>query len=279
MAIMDEKSAFDVVQHTILLDMLLDRNIDPRLWLIVKDMYSVLTSRIKWAGGLSESYNICQGVRQGDILSTHLYKIFVEDLLLELEENSLGFQLGNIFIGTLTCADDVAFIENDKDNLQVMLNVIERYADQHHYQIHPTKTKIIEYTNTQTNNHKWYLNERELESPNDATYLGITRTVKNECGKNVEERIKTARCTSYSLMGSGMHGTNGIDPCTSYQIYTAYVLPRLLYGLELLPLKRKHVDQLEKFHRQSIRYMQSLPQRTSVSAVYLLIGALPVEAE
>ena len=39
--------------------------------------------------------------------STHLYKIFVQDLLLELEENSLGYHLGNVYIGTPTCADDV----------------------------------------------------------------------------------------------------------------------------------------------------------------------------
>ena len=60
-----------------------------------------------------------------------------------------------------------------------------------------------------------------------------------------------------------------------------YVLPRLLYGLEILPLTRTQINLLEGFHRKSIRYsyMQSLPQRTAVSAVYLLISAYPIEAE
>ena len=136
-----QKSAFDVVQHKILLDKLIGQSIHPTLWLIIKYLYSDLT---KWAGELSESFDIFQGVRQEGILSTHLYKIFVQDLLLELESKCLGFQFGDffIYIGTPTCADDIALIESNKDNLQIMINVIRRYAKQHHYRIHPMKTKL-----------------------------------------------------------------------------------------------------------------------------------------
>jgi hypothetical protein len=47
-----------------------------------------------------------------------------QDLLLEMEENSLGYHLGNVYIGTPTCANGVAFIERDSNNLQIMINVI-----------------------------------------------------------------------------------------------------------------------------------------------------------
>ena len=96
---------------------IIDQSIHPTLWLIIKDLYSGLTSKVKWADDLSESFDILQGVRQGGFLSTHLYKIFVQDLLLELESKCLGFQLGDIYIGTPTCADDIALIESNKDNL------------------------------------------------------------------------------------------------------------------------------------------------------------------
>ena len=108
--ILDVQSAFDLVQHKILLNKLIDQSIHPTLWLIIKDLYSGLTSKVKWAGELSESFAILQSVRQGGILSTHLYKIFLQDLLLELESQCLGFQLGDIYIGTPTCADDIAFM-------------------------------------------------------------------------------------------------------------------------------------------------------------------------
>ena len=97
--------------------------------------------------------------------------------------------------------------------------------------------------------------------------------------KIILDRFKVARRTKYALMGSGVHGTNGLDPKTSYQIYNTYVLPRLLYGLEVLPLKTTHIHKLEDFHRKTIRFLQSLPQRTSIAAIYLLLGALPLQAE
>ena len=57
------------------------------------------------------------------------------------------------------------------------------------------------------------------------------------------------------------------------------MLPRLLYGLEILPLSKIHILGLEKFHKNSLRIIQSLPERTATSAVYLLLGALPIENE
>lgn len=80
-------------------------------------------------------------------------------------------------------------------------------------------------------------------------------------------------------MNVGVHGSNGINPQTSYKIYQCYVLPRLLYGLEILPMNNNQLQTLKKFHIKNLRNFQSLPTRTALSAVYLLIGALPIEGE
>ena len=111
------------------------------------------------------------------------------------------------------------------------------------------------------------------------THLGLERSDKQESEINIEERIKTSRRTKYSLMSSGLHGTNGIDPTTSYNIYKLYVLPRLLYGLEILALKTRDIEKLDRFHKDTLRQFQSLPKRAAISSVYLLLGALPIEAE
>ena len=70
---------------------------------------------------------------------------------------------------------------------------------------------------------------------------------------------------------------------TSYIICKAYILPHLLhvhvYDHEVLKLTKGQLDQLSKYHIQTLRNIQLLPQRTSTSAVLLLLGALPLEAE
>ena len=71
---LESRKAFDVVNHTIMLDKLYETGIQPALWSIVKDLYSGLTSKVKWLGELTDHFDILQGVRQGGILSPFLLR-------------------------------------------------------------------------------------------------------------------------------------------------------------------------------------------------------------
>ena len=53
----------------------------------------------------------------------------------------------------------------------------------------------------------------------------------------------------------------------------------MLYGLEVLHLTKTQLNQLERYHLCTLRQIQFLPQRTASSAVYMLLGGLPIEAE
>jgi hypothetical protein len=76
----------------------------------------------------------------------------------------------------------------------------------------------------------------------ETSHLGLTRSSSDENKINLEERIALARRTLYSLIKTGVHGTNGLNPRTSCKIYQVYVIPRLLYGLETLNLKNKDIQ-------------------------------------
>jgi hypothetical protein len=65
-----------LVMMLLLMDKLFDQAIPLALWSIIDDMYSGLTTRVKWKGESSNTYPVLQGVRQIGILSTHLYNIF-----------------------------------------------------------------------------------------------------------------------------------------------------------------------------------------------------------
>ena len=44
----------------------------------------------------------------------------------------------------------------------------------------------------------------------------------------------------HSLMGAGLHGENGLDPDTSFHLLQTYVVPVLVYGLEVVLLNGIH---------------------------------------
>ena len=108
-------------------------------------------------------------------------------------------------------------------------------------------------------------------------HMGILRSKTTE-DSAVKENVSKARHTFYSLMPSGLHGENGLDPDTSIYLMQTYVMPVLVYGLEVVLPKQKHLDTLERFNRKFLKLILSLPVNVADPAVYILTGTLPVEA-
>ena len=77
-----------------------------------------------------------------------------------------------------------------------------------------------------------YMYSDSIKDSTSATHLGITRNINGK--PNIEEKIKLGRKTAYSLMGAGFHGGGGLKPSQNGFIWSTFVVPRLLYGLEAL---------------------------------------------
>ena len=122
----------------------------------------------------------------------------------------------------------------------------------------------------------WTLGESSMNVKESSEHLGL---IRGESQVNVSSRISLARRTLYSLMKTGMHGSNGLNPKVSFKLYQCYVMPRLLFGLESIFILKKHLKLLCDFHLDTLRKLQALPSRTANAAVLLLLGALPLEAE
>ena len=82
--------AFDVVWQDSLLRKLYKTGIHGSLWLSLSNRYSGAVSVVKWQGKMSPPFEIKHGVRQGGILSTMHYKLFINDLLLLLQRLGVG---------------------------------------------------------------------------------------------------------------------------------------------------------------------------------------------
>jgi hypothetical protein len=77
-----------------------------------------MSSQVKWNEFTSKNFNIKQGVRQGGVLSTHLYKSYINDLPLELEKRGLGLTIGLEYCGSPLCADDIVLMSTDDEEIQ-----------------------------------------------------------------------------------------------------------------------------------------------------------------
>ena len=271
-AALDVQKAFDVVDHDSLLRKLYLDGISGDDWLLLKDLYSNMSAKVKWDGLFSSTVVIRQGVRQGGILSAPHYKRYNNSFLIDVEERFSGKLIGTVKIPHVTVADDMCFITEDKAELQPMMSAAELQANREHYNIHPTKTVILNYGAQPQPEVSLY--GTPVTTEDHTVHLGVHRSTK--CIPNTDEKINLGRRTAYSLMGAGFHGKSGLKQSIKASMWMKYVVPRITYGMEVLSLRRKDIDQLEAFQRRTMKQLQGLPNKTSDTAALALMGTLPI---
>jgi hypothetical protein len=137
-----------------------------------------------------------------------------------------------------------------------------------------SKSDVLRY-NTPDVGIQWELCDTNIDDAQSTTHLGI---IRNNSGKlGLDKMLKTGRQTLYSLFGAGLHGRNGLYPQISKHIWSTYVVPRFLYGLEIQHLTDQQLNQLSQFQTKSLKQLQWLPERCSTAAVYLLLESATIE--
>ncbi|CAC5401005.1 unnamed protein product [Mytilus coruscus] len=201
------------------------------------------------------------------------------------ETTGAGYKIGNISVNSTACADDIALISQDSIQAQILINMAYDYAYMEGYVLQPTKSVVLNISHKQrkqeSNNQTFKMGPNDMPSIEKATHLGIIRTtsLKGNMIANVDENIKKARRSAYSLLGGGFHGHNGLDVETMVHLYKIYISPVLLYGLELILPTTSSLTLLENFQKKLLKQILSLPTCVADITVNILTGILPIEAQ
>ncbi len=276
-ASLDARKAFDVVDHHKLKSKCYDLDCTKQIWTALDNIYSEGQEVIRWAGEDSRPYFTQQGVKQGGSASAQLYKIYTTELLDSLRRSRLGTFIGTTYVGSPTCADDMILLANDPFELQAMIDICKGYSVTHKYELHPQKSVVTHMTGSKPTDDIWRMGEDQMPTVEQFTHLGL-EWKSGQPTPDIHAHINSARRTAYALMGIGLHGNDGMDPPTSMRTIRLYIEPRLLYGLEATVLTKTQINMLDSYHRSLLRQIQGLPESTATEAIYILIGALPIEA-
>jgi exonuclease III len=273
---LDAEKAFDRVNIATMLSKLAMTNIPMDTWAAVQSLYNNPKEFVATHGFMSRTFSILQGVRQGAVMSTDLYKLYLHNLLSSLDDQDKGFAIGDITISAPTCADDVLLLASNELDMQELLDQVAEYARDHQYSLNPTKTTLT-YYNTKPSG-PLYLGSEVIKETTSYVHLGIERTTTGHA-KLMNGRVLVAQRTVYALIPSGMYGQDGLSPVIMRKLLSAYVIPRMMHGLETLILTQGDVDKLERGYKNILRNLMSLRKNIASSAVYLMMGQLPIEAE
>ena len=121
-AFLDCSKGFNKVNHHGIFMKLILRGVPLCILDILIYWYLNLTSVVKWNGCFSFSFTVQSGVRQGGVLSPHIFAIYVDDLISALQKLNVGCHIIDIFLACIVYADDICLLAPCRSSLQLLLD-------------------------------------------------------------------------------------------------------------------------------------------------------------
>ena len=167
----DAEKAFDKIQHPFMIKTLQKAGIEGTYLNIIKAIYDKPTANIVLNGEKLKAFPLKSGTRQGCPLSPLLE---VLGTAIRAEKEIKGIQIGKEEVKLSLFADDmILYIENPKDSLRKLLELINEYSKVAGYKINKQKSFAFLCTNNEKS-------EREIKETIPFTiatkrikYLGI----------------------------------------------------------------------------------------------------------
>ena len=140
---LDATKAFDRVEYSKLFRQLISRGLPPIIIRLLLNMYVGHVTRVEWNGIRSHSFSVCNGVKQGGIVSPVLFCLYIDGLLQSLADLGVGCTIGEVFVGVLAYADDIVLLAPTPNAMRMMLDTCDSYAKEFNIVLNANKSKCL----------------------------------------------------------------------------------------------------------------------------------------
>ena len=274
----DFSKAFDTVIHKYLWHRLINIGVHGKVLKVLQSMYSSLESCVRTPGGLTNFFNCCMGTRQGCMISPLLFILFINKLVVDLEEKGgqgifISEECQNLLV--LLFADDVLDLADTVGRLQRQISILEEYCDQSCMKINLTKTKIMVFRNGGflRKNEKWFFKHEKIECVSYYKYLGLI--ISSRLSWSVATKTLASQAQKVIAMLQCFQYKYGKLPLSSiFHIFDRMIAPILLYGSEIWGYS--YVDVIEKVHIRFCKHWLGIPKGSSDVAALGECGRYPL---
>ena len=172
----DFKKAFDRVSHAALWATMKKYNISTNLIQFTKNLYKKATSAVLFNSSIGDWFRTTDGVRQGRLLSSTLFNIFLERILTDaLEDHEGTVSIGGRTITNLRFADDIDGLTGEEEELANLVERLDKASTAYGMAISAEMTKLMT-NNTSGINTEIKVNGQKLETVTSFKYLSSVIT-------------------------------------------------------------------------------------------------------
>ena len=144
---LDISKAFDSVNHKLLIEKLIDSGVPVMIVNIIKFWYSNQIVKVRYENACSKEWKLCNGVRQGGVLSGIFFNIYIDSLIRNIESTYVGCRLGSLMANVLAYADDITLLAPSCTGLQMLINKAKEEAQKIDLVFNEKKSKCMVFGN------------------------------------------------------------------------------------------------------------------------------------
>lgn len=284
----DYEKAFDTVWQKGLLFKLSKNGVKGKFYELIRTMHENIHSCVQVDQNTqTEMFHCNKGIMQGDSLSPVLFTTFMNDVPEYLKQNHcLGLSFYERTINCLMFADDLIIMSPTAEGLQKSMNTICSHARKWKLKINLKKSNVMIFraNGHYIPNHKFSLNNTNIEIVDKQTYLGLVftpsgkfsyaRTVLSNKAKKTVGHIRSllSNCTTIPIS-------------LLLKLFDSLVKPVLLYGCEIwgpeLLLYKTEFDRsaIEQTHLRFCKQILNIPFYSSNMKCRAELGRVPLSID
>ena len=282
----DFKKAYDSIWRNGLLHKLEKLGITGKILKVIKSMYSSPNVSLIYGDKITTSFPTNVGLKQGDILSTIFFNLYIDDLpqILNSElpsrEHADIPMLNDTLINCLLFADDLALLSLSQVGLQNKINILEKYCQEWGLEINIKKTKVMIFNKQGAvmKKFKFYFSNQDVEVTKQYTYLGFTFVPSGKKQTGIENLINKGRKAWFSIQKMLQKSKEkGVD--TYLKLFDSIVKPIITYACECWgdSLKKDvFANKIESFHTRICKQILGVSKFVNNMKVLTELGRTPL---
>ena len=188
MVFVDFSKAFDTVGRTGLWQLLRKYGCPEKFTTMIKALHTRMMANVSVGGEVSESFSVTNGVKQGCILASTLFSIFLSAMLDEA-----FLEMGGWHLHTVQSTDLFNVAVNVAHSAEEMQKIVDAFSNSFGLKINIKKTEVLYQPNsTRTREAYIMVGGNKLNSVLEFTYLGSTISSDGCIDDEIQRRMAKA---------------------------------------------------------------------------------------
>ena len=142
---LDASKVFDCINYWKLFKILVDRKCPVYVIKVLVYWYQEQRLCVKWDGMASDTFSVCNGIKQGGILSPKLFNIYVDVLSQRSNTVMAWCCMNGKVINHLYYADELVLLSPSTHGMQKLLDECETYASKYGMKFNENKSVVLNF--------------------------------------------------------------------------------------------------------------------------------------